>query len=127
MNYILEQIMATPEDLKFTINLQTQLIRDEIDTKKNIQSLSDVNKRKTEYQIKTTQGIETMNNYLFYTYYVLFAIALLNIFIKQYYYGVKRNNIIDAILFVFFLTYPLVIFHVEMFIYNGDFMRLVYK
>lgn len=108
------------DNLKTTINTQTELIRIELDQTKNVENAAIVNSRKMEYQITTTEGLNRLNTYLLRFYYFIFTVIYVVLIVKIYFYKAKRNYVVDGLLFVGFLSYPLVIYYVEKILYNGD-------
>lgn len=73
---------------------------------------------KTRYQTEMVESLKTANLYLLFFYYFL-CMLILVLFVEQYFRGIIRNYKLDAGMFTLFLLFPLVIYHVETYIYFG--------
>jgi hypothetical protein len=116
---------SSPSELRTNINMQTELIVTELDTYKNVENAGIVNTRKIEYQVKTTEGLKKFNTFLLYFYYFIFIVNYIVIFVKMYFYGAKRDYRIESIIFIGFLTFPFIIYYVEVFLYEGYIMNFI--
>ena len=115
----------SPSELRTNINMQTELIVTELDTYKNVENAGIVNTRKIEYQVKTTEGLKKFNTFLLHFYYFIFIVNYIVIFVKMYFYGAKRDYRIESIIFIGFLTFPFIIYYVEVFLYEGYIMNFI--
>jgi hypothetical protein len=97
---------------------QTEILKREWESTKNIESNRNVYETKTQYQMDMTASLKTVNTYLLYFYYFLFILIHI-LFAEQYYSGIQRNEIVDGIVFTGFFIYPAVIYFIESYIYFG--------
>jgi len=95
---------------------QTEALKQEYETKKQIASNRDVYQKKAQYQMEMTASLKTVNTYLLFFYYFLF-ILIHGLFAEQYFRGIQRNEIVDSIVFTGFFIYPAVIYYIESYIY----------
>ena len=97
---------------------QTEILKREYELNKNIETNRNVYETKTKYQMDMTASLKTVNTYLLFFYYFLFILIHV-LFAEQYFRGIKRNEIVDAIVFTGFFIYPAVIYFIESYIYFG--------
>jgi len=97
---------------------QTKLLQNEVNNARTIASNRDVYDTKTRYQMEMTQSLKSINTYILFFYYFLFVL-IHGLFAEQYFRGVKRNEVVDSIVFTGFFVYPAVIYYVESYIYFG--------
>jgi hypothetical protein len=112
---------CTPENMdnvKNKVKAQTELLKSEIETKRNIGQTALVNESKTHYQEEMAGSLKILNTYLLYFYYFLFILIHV-LFAEQYMRGVKRDEVMDTILFTWFFIFPAVIYYLESYIYFG--------
>ena len=107
---------STTTDIIDKINAQTNAIKNETDSLRQLEMSGNVNNRKTEYQMEMTQSLRTFNTYLLYFYYFLFLLIHV-LLAEQYFRGIKRNELIDTIWFTGFFLYPVVIYYIESYLY----------
>lgn len=105
-------------DKTFQIQAQNKLLKDEYETKRHISQSAEINDTKAQYQTEMYDSLKTVNTYLLFLYY-LFFIVIHVLFAEQYFRGIPRNDVADAIWFTIFFIYPAVIYYVEMYIYSG--------
>lgn len=104
---------------------QTEVLKREYDTYHKIQSDRDVYEQKTQYQREMTASLKTVNIYLLFFYYFLFVLIHV-LFAEQYFRGIKRNELVDSIVFTGFFVYPAVIYYLESYLYFGISYVLAY-
>jgi hypothetical protein len=103
-------------ELDDQIEAQTEAIKNEINSLRQLEMSGNVNNRKTEYQMEMTQSLQTINTYLLFFYYFLFLLIHV-LLAEQYFRGIKRNEMDDTIWFTWFFLYPLVIYYIESYLY----------
>jgi hypothetical protein len=100
------------------INMQTDLIRTEINEKKSIENSGMVNQRKMYYQLNTIEELKRLNTLLIYFYYVVVVTVYIIIYANVYFKGLKRDYKSDIFIFILFCIYPAIIYPIETNIYD---------
>ena len=104
---------------------QTEVLKREYETYRKIESDRDVYEKKTQYQREMTTSLKTANTYILFFYYFLF-ILIHGLFAEQYFRGIQRNEMVDAVVFTGFFVYPAIIYYLESYLYFGISYVLAY-
>jgi hypothetical protein len=105
------------------ITQQNQILKDTLSSSKpegknttSIHVVGNVSERQAEYQEQMYQSLKTVNIYILFFYYFFFILIHV-LLLEQFFRGVKRDDVVDAIMFTGFFLYPLVIYYVEAYAY----------
>lgn len=110
------------------IETQNELIYQQLtntSTTTSILSTGSISERQAEYQDQMYQSLKTINIYILFFYYFFFVLIHV-LLLEQFFRGVKRNDVVDTIVFTLFFLYPLVIYYVEAYLYFGVTYILAY-
>jgi hypothetical protein len=112
-------MVLTVEEKKAKIDMQTDLIRTELNEKRSIENSGMVNQRKMYYQLNTIEELKRFNTLLLYFYYVVVVTVYIIIFANVYFKNLKRDYKSDIFVFILFCIYPVIIYPIQIYIYDS--------